>query len=143
MQSPVRYFYIERTVEEGLRAGTWALIRYPGNDGNSHYIIVKVNDNNRILQSKEIESMCFFPSITPVKNGKDDKSAEKSDNMTNNDMEQEEQTATVEDIKNEYDTEIKVECGEEESEQDYDAYTVQITPETEDAVADEEVTDAI
>ena len=143
MQSPVRYFYIERTVEEGLRAGTWALIRYPGNDGNSHYIIVKVNDNNRILQSKEIESMCFFPSETPVKNGKDDKSAEKSDNMNNNDMELEEQAATVEDIKNEYDTEIKVECGEEESEQDYDAYTVQITPETEDAVADDEVTDAI
>ena len=39
--------------------------------------------------------------------------------------------------------EIKVECGDEESEQDYDAYTVQITPDAEDAVADDEVTDAI
>ena len=58
-------------------------------------------------------------------------------------MDQEEQAVAVEDIKNEYDTEIKVECGDEESEQDYNAYTVQITPDAEDAVADDEVTDAI
>ena len=63
--------------------------------------------------------------------------------MTKAAIEQEAQTSTVEDIKNEYDTEIKVECGEEENEQDYEAYTVEITPETEDAVADEEVADAI
>ena len=57
-------------------------------------------------------------------------------------MDLEEQAATVEDIKNEYDTEIKVECGDEESEQDYDAYTVQITPDAEDAIVNDEATDA-
>ena len=135
-------FYVERTVEEGLRAGTWALNKYKSIDGNSHYIVVKVNDNNRILQSKEIPSMCFFPSITPAKNGKDETNVKKPDNINSKDIEQEAQTVIEEEIKNEYDTEIKVECGEEESEQDYEAYTVQITPGTEDAVADEQVSDA-
>ena len=109
---------------------------------NAHYLIIKINDNNRLLQSKEIESKCFSPDI-PAKNGKENKTDTKSDNKTNNDMDQEEQAVTVEDIKNEYDTEIKVECGDEESEQDYSAYTVQITSDAEDAVADDEATDAI
>ena len=39
--------------------------------------------------------------------------------------------------------EIKIECGgDEESEQDYEAYTVQITPRTEDAVADDYLSEA-
>ena len=134
-------FYIERTIEEGLRAGTWALNRYKSIVGNSHYIIVKVNDNNRILQSKEIETMCFFPSITPAKNGKDETNVKKPDNMDCKDTEQEAQAIVEEEIKNE--CEIKIECGGDEgSEQDYEAYTVQITPRTEDAVADDHLSEA-
>ena len=132
-------FYIERTIEGGIRAGTWALNRYQSNDGNSYYIIVKVNDNNRILQAKEIESMCFFPSLTPAKNSKEEKTGrDMSNDMTKSAIEQDEQMPTVEDINNEYDTEIKVECGgDDDNEQNYEAYSVEITPKTEDAVADE------
>ena len=86
--------------------------------------------------------MCFFPAITPAKNGKEETNDKQPDNMNCKDTEQEAQTIVEDEIKNE--CEIKIECGgDEESEQDYDAYTVQITPDAEDAVADDEVTDAI
>ena len=134
-------FYVERTVEEGLRAGTWALNKYKSIDGTSHYIVIKVNDNNRILQSKEIPSMCFFPSITPAKNGKEEINVKKPNNMNCKDTEQEAQTIIEDEIKNE--CEIKIECGGDEgSEQDYEAYTVQITPRTEDAAADDHLSEA-
>ena len=58
-------FDIERTIADGLRAGTWALNNYQG-----HYIISKLDDNNRILQAKKIHTMYFFPEQAAPKGSK-------------------------------------------------------------------------
>merc|ERR1712242_492080 len=128
-------FHIERTIEEGLRSGSWALIKYFDKYKKAHYLIIKINDNNRLLQSKKIESKCFFPDI-PAKNSNESYQEEQTA------AEEEEQTVAADDIKNEYETEIKVECGEEDNEQDYSALTYQITSDAEDAAEDDNKTDA-
>ena len=133
-------FHIERTIEEGLRAGSWALLRYFDKDKKKHYLIIKINDNNRLLQSKNIESKCFFPDI-PAKNCNESYQEEQALIVEEEQgAAMEDQKVTPDDIKNEY--EIKVECSEEDNEPDYSAFTYQITPDAEDAAEDVNNTDA-
>merc|ERR1712242_400785 len=126
-------FHIERTIEEGLRSGSWALIKYFDKYKKAHYLIIKINDNNRLLQSKEIESKCFFPDI-PAKTGNESHQVEQTS------AEEEDQTVVADDIKNE--TEIKIECGDEDDEQDFSSLTYQITSDAEDAAEDDDKKDA-
>ena len=97
--------------------------------------------DNRLLQTKNIESKCFFPDI-PAKNCKESYQEEQA--LTAEEEQgaaTEDQKATAEDIKNEYETEIKVECSEEDNEPDYNVLTYQITSDAEDAAEDEDVED--
>ena len=108
-------FDIERTVAGGLRAGTWTLNNYQSQDGQSHYIISKLDDNNRILQAKKIETMFFFPSPIPPKGSKaknninntKDKEDEHIKTRNDNDMANQDQTKANDDSK-EDDVEIKI-----------------------------------
>merc|ERR1711973_815709 len=104
-------FHIERTIEEGLRSGSWALVKYFDKYKNAHHLIIKINDNNRLLQSKKIESKCFFPDIPAKKSNRsyqEEQTVAEEEGQTVAD--EEDQTVVADDIKNE--TEIKVECGD-------------------------------
>ena len=103
--------------------------------------------------------MCFFPRLIPAKNTNEEiDGGGTSNDMTKPAIEQEEQTplATIreeqtpfvivqeeqtpkeEDINNEYLTEIKVECGgDDDMEQNLEAYSVEITAKTEDSIEDD------
>ena len=111
--------------------------KYLGKDGKSHYIIIKMDDNNRILQAKEIESMCFFPTPLPAKDPKD----KNNDSLATNEKPKsvivnENQTPLEDDTGNECAMEIKIEC-DDDTEKNYEVDTVEITPKTEDVVAEE------
>ena len=95
-----------------------------------------MDDNNRILQAKEIESMCFFPSPLPAKDPKDNHTVRfATNNMPKSAIENENQTSLEDDTGNEYATEKKIECDDDNA-KDNEVDTVEITPTTEDAEAE-------
>ena len=128
-------FDIERTIAGGLRVGTWALNIHKSKDGKSHYINSKLDDNNRILQTKEIETMYFFPELAAPKGSKTNVHHTKDDakdDSKSRDLEIQDQIADNESEENE--VEMKIEIEDEDGGEDREnTKPIEITQRTRDA----------
>ena len=71
-------FTIEHTIADGIGAGTWLINKFQG-----MYIVIKMEDNNRILTPKQIDTTVFYPVEEKPSNDDDTQTQSHKDQSVN------------------------------------------------------------